>query len=451
MKIAFCSPLPPIRSGIADYSIRLLYYLSQKHSIDCFYTSIATDKEFLPEKVRAFHYFLFPEKVQKNNYDVLLFQMGNNIYHNFIYYFLQYYNGIVDLHDSNLHHFLAHIHSFKDYDKGYQDLMEKKYFSNGKKIAEMSRLGIFAENQCFILPLGATIFSSTRHKLIVHSQHAKKYLNVNNPKLSCSVIMPPIDPTSPIETEQKIKLKQLFGLQPDSKIILSLGEILPKKGSFQLVSAFRKLSKAFPSTVLLFVGTLPDYMTGFSENISDLISSGKIRITGYVDDKTYHQLISICDIGVNLRFPTVGETSQSLLELMAAGKPVIVSKSGFSSELPNDSVISIPTGKKYVPNLIVSLNKLLSNNNFSKKVSSNARRYIIENHSYKVTIPKYEAILENYIKKTKKQSLNQSDKFNTNLTHTYTKILTKQLYKTDWKNIKSDKLAAVLQKVLLNI
>jgi hypothetical protein len=51
---------------------------------------------------------------------------------------------------------------------------------------------------------------------------------------------------------------------------------------------------------------------------------------------------ALADVCINLRHPTAGETSASLLRLLAAGKPTFVTASGSFNEIPNTAAIHVP-------------------------------------------------------------------------------------------------------------
>ena len=53
-----------------------------------------------------------------------------------------------------------------------------------------------------------------------------------------------------------------------------------------------------------------------------------VRFAGYVEAGSVKTHVAACDVFLNLRYPTAGETSASLLRLMGWGKPVIVTDYG---------------------------------------------------------------------------------------------------------------------------
>src|SRR4029453_19369808 len=86
MRVAFFSPLPPSKSGIADYSQTLIAHLSR----------LAGPKFFSAAGDPA-------------ESDVALYQVGNNTYHDFVYETALRHPGVVVMHESNLHHLIAGV------------------------------------------------------------------------------------------------------------------------------------------------------------------------------------------------------------------------------------------------------------------------------------------------------------------------------------------------------
>src|SRR4051812_33034227 len=89
MTIAWFSPLPPARSGIAAYSAELLPRLGPPFVIDSY-----------PEP--AAHDFVW--RAQQHPYDLAVYQLGNARYHDYMWAYLAYAPGLVVLHDARLHH-----------------------------------------------------------------------------------------------------------------------------------------------------------------------------------------------------------------------------------------------------------------------------------------------------------------------------------------------------------
>ncbi len=70
---------------------------------------------------------------------------------------------------------------------------------------------------------------------------------------------------------------------------------------------------------------------------------------GFAPIEKFVDYIGACDIVLNLRYPTVGETSGSLQRALGLGSAVIVSDVGSFAELPDDVCLKVPVSpdRKY--------------------------------------------------------------------------------------------------------
>src|SRR6185437_6646638 len=89
MRIAFFTPLPPVKSGIADYSAAVLEHLTHFAAVETF-----------SEK---------PASFDPARYDAAVYQLGNNPHHSFVYDAAMEHPGIVVMHEANLHHLVADV------------------------------------------------------------------------------------------------------------------------------------------------------------------------------------------------------------------------------------------------------------------------------------------------------------------------------------------------------
>ena len=89
-RLAWFSPMPPSRTGVAAYSAEVVEALRGQHlTIDVY-----------PEDKA--HDFLW--KHLKQPYDLTVYQLGNSAHHDYMWPYLFRYPGLVVLHDARLHH-----------------------------------------------------------------------------------------------------------------------------------------------------------------------------------------------------------------------------------------------------------------------------------------------------------------------------------------------------------
>ena len=107
MRIAYFSPLPPARSGIADYTLDLLPHLTKQVQITLYHENPGEVAQPVQDEFELLPAGLVSR--ERRLYDLALYQMGNSIYHEDIYRTALRFPGVVVLHDYGLHHFIATI------------------------------------------------------------------------------------------------------------------------------------------------------------------------------------------------------------------------------------------------------------------------------------------------------------------------------------------------------
>src|SRR5262245_54398318 len=89
MRVALFSPLPPARSGIADYAEALAGPLRERVELELFSQPAPS--------------------YDPSRFDIALYQIGNNGYHDFVYETALRHPGVVVMHESNLHHLITDV------------------------------------------------------------------------------------------------------------------------------------------------------------------------------------------------------------------------------------------------------------------------------------------------------------------------------------------------------
>src|SRR5439155_23401957 len=89
LRVAFFSPMPPSKSGIADYSSALVEEMSKRAHVEVF------DRPGIP--------------FNGSRFDTALYHIGNNPCHDFVYEHALKHPGVVVMHEANLHHLIAHV------------------------------------------------------------------------------------------------------------------------------------------------------------------------------------------------------------------------------------------------------------------------------------------------------------------------------------------------------
>ena len=112
--------------------------------------------------------------------------------------------------------------------------------------------------------------------------------------------------------------------------------------------------RAGPGARLLLVGAAGERFD-LSRRLERLGLTDGVDRLDYVPEERMWSLMAACDVLVNLRYPTMGETSGSVIRGLSLGKPLVVSDVGWFAELPDGVVLKVPVDELEVPTLEAAL------------------------------------------------------------------------------------------------
>src|SRR5262249_37950808 len=114
-----------------------------------------------------------------------------------------------------------------------------------------------------------------------------------------------------------------LGLDEATPLAGIFGFLKPYKRIAQSLRAFRRLVRLAPNVKMILVGEPhPEFPLEAMIRSVDLSSS--VRVLGFTPIEDFVGYLSACDIVLNLRYPTVGESSGTLLRSLGLGKAVLV-------------------------------------------------------------------------------------------------------------------------------
>lgn len=390
MKVAYFSPLSPLKSGISDYSEKeLLPYLSKYADID-----IYIDEGYKPSNkdiTNRFDIFRYGKIGKKfDQYDALLFHMGNNPFHIYVYETLLKHRGIVVFHDIFLHGLIWNMTVARGDKIRYINEFKYCYGEKGKTVAEKAiKSGSYPE---FEYPLLKRMLDNSLG-VIVHSEFARNIILKEKADIAVIKINHPL--TVPTHIPEKNSAREKHGINKDTIIIATFGYIFPHKRIHKAISAFARFNKNFPNSKYLLIGEKSCNCSELDSLVEKLGIKNSVIYTGFLPIERAMDYIAASDICVNLRYPTAGETSGSVLRILSMGKPVIVSNVGWFSELPDNCCAKVDVNNYEEETLLEYLNTLASNEKLREKMGENARKYILkECHPEKIAKEYYRFISE---------------------------------------------------------
>jgi glycosyltransferase involved in cell wall biosynthesis len=113
-----------------------------------------------------------------------------------------------------------------------------------------------------------------------------------------------------------------------------------------------------------------------------------------VDERRLWELMASVDVCVNLRHPTMGETSGTTIRSLSLGKPLVVSDVGWFSELPGEAALKIPVDDDEVETLEAALELLVERDDVRHAMGSAAADLARREHDLGRVADLYAAALE---------------------------------------------------------
>ena len=361
MRVAYYSPLPPSRSGIADYSALLLPALRERVEV-----VIAEEGRRAPDA------------------DVALYHVGNDPdAHGWILDALKQRPGVVVLHEYVLHHLIAGITIGRGNGRGYLEAMERELGVAGRLLGLGvldNLLPLLWETQPERFPLSGVVLDDARG-LIVHSDYVGDRARAAGYEGRLWRIPHPVWPYADVVPATDVSGAPLIGC---------FGYLNMNKRIPQVLEAFASLRRRLPAARLLLVGAAGERFD-VERRLERLGLTDGVQRLDYVPEERMWPLMAACDVLVNLRYPTMGETSGSVIRALSLGKPLLVSDVGWFSELPDDVVLKVPVDEFEVATLEGALELAVEH---GETLGQAARAYVEREHALPKVADAYAAALE---------------------------------------------------------
>jgi glycosyltransferase involved in cell wall biosynthesis len=175
------------------------------------------------------------------------------------------------------------------------------------------------------------------------------------------------------------------------------GWIEPHKRIDQVLAAIEKIKSRGIALELEICGPAGATMRGLQAQIAAMGLEGSVHLRGHLDHPALLAAIEATDICINLRDPTMGETSAIVVQALQLGTPVIVSDTGWYSELP-ECVLKVPTGRDAVDALVAHLSRLDADRSGLAALAVATRRYATSELHFGKVITRYVEIISEVTK-----------------------------------------------------
>jgi len=371
MRIAYFSPLPPSRSGIADYSAALVTELGRIAQVTTF-----------SERPAVF---------DPVNFDVSLYQIGNNPFHFVPYEMALEYPGVVVMHEANLHHLVA------DYTikRGNWDTyLEEVRSDSGEAAYEYARdlvRTLKRPPDYEGVPMLRRILARSRGA-IAHSRAVESELR----KAGFAGPAAVIPHGAWIVDVDRMAYRDRLGLDARTPLIGIFGFLKPYKRIAESLRAFRRLVRVDPRACMILVGE-PHPDLELAELIRALDLQARVRVLGFTPIQEFEGYLGACDVVLNLRYPTVGESSGTLLRALGMGRAVLVSDVGSFSEYPDEVCLKVSVDSTEEDLIFEYLNLLVSRPEVARQIGERARAWVERECSWRQVAARYRDFLEEVV------------------------------------------------------
>lgn len=370
--IDLVSPLPPVRSGIADYCADLLDALARR----CDLRLVRLPGQEVAPEIAERYPLVGPEAVGEAG-RVPLYQMGNNHHHIEVWKLAMEHPGVLTLHDLVLHHFLID-RTVKDGDyQGYQrQLVEDHGWMGAAAALPMAWPGGSGMAAQFALPAHRGLLARQRG-VLVHSRWAEGMLAEEVPGLRVRALAMGIPLPPEADDGAGRAFRRRHGIPEEAPMLGSFGFQTPIKRTEVVIRALA--SDELAGVHLMVAGEMAPILR-LDELAEELGVGERVHCLGFLPFDQLAPAIAACDLCLNLRYPTAGETSASLLRILAVGRPAVVSEHAQSAELPDAGVVKVPIGEGEELVLRRRLRELLDDPSALEALGAGARRHVAEHH-----------------------------------------------------------------------
>ncbi|QQS20177.1 glycosyltransferase [Candidatus Saccharibacteria bacterium] len=309
-------------------------------------SNVSTRPDFLKHIAKCFPAACFSvEKYQQ--YEAVIYHIGNSDYHIFSIANALYLPGIVILHDTKI-------------GEAFRIMEEQDMISHERAVLEK----VITDKQQ--VDTSSHLYSIVQRQVgfLTHSKYA-------------SEAVASIAEGSYKSTISEAALPTHVGRMDEHRrydaITIGLAGIIAGIKGLDVIKTIAS-DNSFRNTQIHMFG----YNFASEETLDEITSFDNVELTTNLTDFDFQNSLRDLDIFVNYRMKYQGETSLSTLEAMRHGCVVIVRNIGWYSQLPDDCVVKVDKELEVVE----VLKQLILDKGRLTSISKNAKEYVQKSHSH---------------------------------------------------------------------
>jgi len=367
-RVACVSPLPPQRSGVADYSARLFPELAKRCELHVF--SDGTSPSIEGQNGMALHPVRSFEFVEGavGGFDRVLYMLGNSEFHANALALLRKRSGVVLAHDVRLVglYWWCATHRPDIEPRAFEEILLSMYAARLEdepaadgplSFEDLDRLGVFMASEAI----------SSAEAFLVHSQYAAQIARLE----------------APPGMEGKVDVVP-FGAPPPPSgcrvcasadpLVATFGYVDRIKQVDKVIRAMPRIQQQHPRARLALVGPITPSEAARLKRLAISVGLSELIITGDVGRNEFDEWLMQTVVAVQLRAVSNGETPASVHDCFSAGVPVITTDLGAARELPDSCVVKVPVD--IMPDTLADLvTTLVADTDMSRSLASAAQAY----------------------------------------------------------------------------
>ncbi|MCS7025026.1 MAG: glycosyltransferase [Bryobacteraceae bacterium] len=316
MILGYHAPLPPAATGVAEYARDLFEGLKETQGCDGLAVGAAQA-------------------------DVQLCHLGNNPLHEAAHRVVESGAGrkLVFLHDATLHHYYlgvlsreAYLEEFcRQYGSWYRDLAEQLW---------RERAMAASDPRYFEFGMLARV-AGCSSAILVHNAEARRRVLAQVPRAVVYQLPHYYRPRLAAAPWQVARLRAQMGLTATDTLFGVFGHLRESKRVLVVLRVFKRLRRRCERLHLLIAGRAVS--AEYERAIEAAVQQPGVIRRGFLSESEFWLFAQAVDVGINLRYPSCGESSAIAVKLMGLGKAVILTASG-DPEFPGDCFVPVDAG-----------------------------------------------------------------------------------------------------------
>ena len=364
-RILWGSPLPPTRSGVADYAAEVLPHLAGVTDV-----AVLEPPGWEPPELERWLAGLptLPHAAPTPAGFVPLLHLGNNPYHLWVARRLRALGGMVVLHDSVLHHLLVEEAADDGDWTRFASELAWAEGSGGAALALGRRWGYAGRLDPFMFPARRAYL---RHAsgVIVHNRKAEADVLRAFPDVPVRCVPLAVAQLPPGDRNL---WRSRLGAASGDLLMAHLGFLTRAKGLDVVLRSLVALDEIGVSARLVMVGEGSERST-LEATVASVGLAERVRIWGYATSEELGGVLGAADLGLVPRYPTAGETSAAALRFLSAGTPAAVAGYRQFLELPASAAPRVSPGSAGVSDLVHVAALLAGGEEIRRKARAAAR------------------------------------------------------------------------------